>query len=244
MNLVCPLDFRYGRDEVKKIFSEESRLAHLLQVEGALARANATLDIIPQEAADEISRNATLDYVSVERVKEIERDIHHDVMAMVKALAEVSGDAGKYVHLGATSYDIVDSANALQMLKAIDVLEQDILGVMHSLLYLAERYRDTVMLGRTHGQYALPITFGLKMAVFAAEMDRHLKRIGRCRKEVGVGKMAGAVGSGAAMGIHFLIYKIWLWVIWDYRQRFPLLRLWGGIAILLFLEFLPILLHH
>jgi len=203
MNLVCPLDFRYGRDEVKNIFSEESRLAHQLQVEGALARAHATLGAIPQEAADEISRNATLDYVSVERVKEIERDIHHDVMAMVKALAEVSGDAGKYVHLGATSYDIVDSANALQMLKAIEVLEQDILGVLHSLLYLAERYRDTVMLGRTHGQYALPITFGLKMAVFAAEMGRHLKRIRWCRKEVGVGKMAGAVGSGAAMGVHF-----------------------------------------
>jgi adenylosuccinate lyase len=203
MDLVCPLDFRYGREEVKRIFNEDSRLSFQLRVEASLARAHAALGTIPEKAADEISLKATLNHVSVKRVKEIERIIHHDVMAMVEALAEVSGDAGKYVHLGATSYDIVDSANALQMLKVIDILEKDVMEVLNHLLVLAERYRDTVMLGRTHGQYALPITFGLKMAVFAAEMGRHIERLNQCRKEVGVGKMAGAVGSGAAMGSHF-----------------------------------------
>lgn len=203
MDLVCPLDYRYGREKVKHIFSEESRLAHQLRVEAALARAHAALGTIPKEAAEEISRKATLDHVSVSRVREIEQEIHHDVMAMVTALAEVSGEAGKYVHLGATSYDIVDSATALQMLQALDVLEEDGREVLRHLLHLAERYRDTIMMGRTHGQYALPITFGLKMAVFASEMHRHLERIRWCRQEVGVGKMAGAVGTGAALGDHF-----------------------------------------
>jgi adenylosuccinate lyase len=204
MDLVCPLDFRYGRNETKCIFSEESRLANQLKVEAALARAHAALGTISEEAATKITAKATLNHVSLKRVKQIEGEIHHDVMAMVEALVEVSGEAGKYVHLGATSYDIVDSANALQILQAVDMLEQKLKEVLRHLLDLANRYRDTIMLGRTHGQHALPITFGLKMAVFAAEIGRHIERVGACRKEVGVGKMSGAVGSGAAMGSYFL----------------------------------------
>jgi len=133
----------------------------------------------------------------------IESEIHHDVMAMVKALTEVCGDAGKYIHLGATSYDIVDSANALQITEAIDIIEKGLVELKNSLLGLAVKYRDTVMLGRTHGQDALPITFGMKMAVFASETDRHIHRIKQCREEVAVGKMSGAVGTGAALGEHF-----------------------------------------
>ncbi len=204
MNLVCPLDFRYGRSEVKKIFSEESRLSYQLKVEAALAMAHANLGNIPKKAAEEITRKANLNYVKVERVKKIEGEIHHDVMAMVKALTEVCGDAGKYIHLGATSYDIVDSANALQIIKAADIIKNDLIELKKSLLKLAEKYRDAVMLGRTHGQYALPITFGMKMAVFASETDRHIQRIGQCREEMAVGKMSGAVGTGAALGKHFL----------------------------------------
>ena len=123
MNNVCPLDFRYGREEIRKIFSEESRLLYQLKVEAALARAHAKLGNIPQEAAEEITRKANLENVKLERVKEIEKEIHHDVMAMVKALTEVCGDAGRYIHLGATSYDIVDSANAIQMAKAMEIIE-------------------------------------------------------------------------------------------------------------------------
>ncbi|KAA0004600.1 MAG: adenylosuccinate lyase [Thermoplasmata archaeon] len=203
MNNVCPLDFRYGREEIRKIFSEESRLLYQLKVEAALARAHAKLGNIPQEAAEEITRKANLENVKLERVKEIEKEIHHDVMAMVKALTEVCGDAGRYIHLGATSYDIVDSANAIQMAKAMEIIENGLLGLKNSLLDLAKKYRDTVMLGRTHGQYALPITFGMKMAVFASETDRHIKRIKQCKKEISVGKMSGAVGTGAALGENF-----------------------------------------
>ena len=203
MKNVCPLDFRYGRDEVKKIFSEDNRLLYQLKVEAALARAHAKFGNIPENAADEITKKANLNYVKIERVKEIESEIHHDVMAMVKALTEVCGDAGKYIHLGATSYDIVDSANALQITEAIDIIEKGLVELKNSLLGLAVKYRDTVMLGRTHGQDALPITFGMKMAVFASETDRHIHRIKQCREEVAVGKMSGAVGTGAALGEHF-----------------------------------------
>ena len=203
MKNVCPLDFRYGRDEVKKIFSEDNRLLYQLKVEAALARAHAKFGNIPEKAADEITKKANLNYVKIERVKEIESEIHHDVMAMVKALTEVCGDAGKYIHLGATSYDIVDSANALQITEAIDIIEKGLVELKNSLLGLAAKYRNTVMLGRTHGQDALPITFGMKMAVFASETDRHIHRIKQCREEVAVGKMSGAVGTGAALGEHF-----------------------------------------
>lgn len=204
MSNVCPLDFRYGRDRVKDIFSEKGRLRFQLQVEAALARAHASLGTIPEDAADEISAKATLEYVDVDRVREIESEIHHDVMAMVKALAEqCTGDAGKYIHLGATSYDIVDSANALQITAALDIILDDLRELQHTLMALADEYRDTVMLGRTHGQAALPITFGLKMAVFAAETSRHARRVADCRTEVAVGKMAGAVGTGAGFGDRF-----------------------------------------
>ncbi|KAA0003478.1 MAG: adenylosuccinate lyase, partial [Thermoplasmata archaeon] len=200
---VCPLDFRYGRKEIKKIFSEEARLSYQLKVEAALARAHAEVGNIAEEHAKEIAEKANVKYVKVERVKEIEKEIHHDVMAMVKALAEVCGESGKYVHLGATSYDIVDSANALQMKEGLEIIENDIITLKKSIALLAEKYKDTIMLGRTHGQHALPITFGLKMAVFVAEMERQRKRIKRCKDEIAVGKMSGAVGSGASLGKKF-----------------------------------------
>ena len=112
---ICPLDYRYGREEIKKIFSENHRLQYLLDVEAALARAHAKQGNIPNAAAVEISKKASIKYVKIDRVNEIELETKHDIMAITKALSEVcSNDAGKYIHLGATSYDIVDTANALQ----------------------------------------------------------------------------------------------------------------------------------
>lgn len=204
MSNVCPLDFRYGRDHVKAIFSEEGRLRSQLKVEAALARAHAALGTIPAKAAEEITAKASLDYVDIERVRDIEHEIHHDVMAMVKALAEqCDGDAGNYVHLGATSYDIVDSANALQLRETLEVILDDLRTLQRTLMELADEHRDTVMLGRTHGQAALPITLGLKMAVYAAETSRHARRIADIKSEIAVGKMAGAVGTGAGFGDRF-----------------------------------------
>ncbi|HDN51400.1 MAG TPA: adenylosuccinate lyase, partial [Thermoplasmatales archaeon] len=197
--MICPLDFRYGRPELKHLFSEEQRLAYLLKVEAALARAHARAGTIPEEAAREIAEKATPEHVKLERVKEIEREIKHDVMAVVRALSEQC-EHGRYVHLGATSYDIVDTANALQMRDALSMIEESMKTLLGNMVKLAERHRDTIMLGRTHGQYALPVTFGLKMAVYAMELVRHLKRLSQVEDEISVGKMSGAVGTGAAFG--------------------------------------------
>jgi adenylosuccinate lyase len=204
-NPVCPLDFRYGRKEIKDVFGETSKLQYLLDVEAALARAHAAVGNISKKAADEISKKASVKYVTVTRVNEIERETRHDIMAVTKALSEAcKGDAGKYVHLGATSYDIVDTANALQFAAATDLLKSQVRELRVTLVGLAKEYKNTIMAGRTHGQYSIPITFGLKMAVYAMEVDRHLERLHECKSRLLVGKMSGAVGSGAAMGKHAL----------------------------------------
>jgi adenylosuccinate lyase len=204
-NPVCPLDFRYGRKEIKDVFGETSKLQYLLDVEAALARAHAAVGNISKKAADEISKKASVKYVTVTRVNEIERETRHDIMAVTKALSEAcKGDAGKYVHLGATSYDIVDTANAVQFAAATDLLKSQVRELRVTLVGLAKEYKNTIMAGRTHGQYSIPITFGLKMAVYAMEVDRHLERLHECKSRLLVGKMSGAVGSGAAMGKHAL----------------------------------------
>jgi len=198
--VVSPIDYRYGRKEVKEIFSEKSRIEYMLKIEASLARAEADLNIIPRNYADIIAKHANLSDVKIERVKEIEREIGHDVMALVKALSEVCGEAGGFVHLGATSNDILDTATALQLKRFYDYLEEDIGNLSKALYEKAKRHMKTVMIGRTHGQHALPITFGLKVAVYLAEMLRHSERVMESRKRVIVGKFMGAVGTGAALG--------------------------------------------
>jgi adenylosuccinate lyase len=204
-NPVCPLDFRYGRKEIKDVFGQTSKLQYLLDVEAALARAHAAVGNISKKVADEISKKASIKYVTVKRVNEIEKETKHDIMAVTKALSEVcTGAAGKYVHLGATSYDIVDTANALQFSDATDLLNAQVRELRATLVGLTKEYKNTIMAGRTHGQFSIPITFGLKMAVYAMEVDRHLERLYECKSRLLVGKMSGAVGSGAAMGKHAL----------------------------------------
>jgi len=201
MDPVCPLDYRYGRKELKEIFGEKCRLQFLLDVEAALARAHAKIGNIPQDDADEISRKATVEYVNVDRVNEIESETKHDIMAVTKALSEVcNGNAGKYIHLGATSYDIVDTANALQFADATEYIKNGLKELRKTLLDIAKKHKNTVMLGRTHGQHSIPITFGLKMAGYAMEIDRHLERMFECKNRLLVGKLSGAVGTGASLG--------------------------------------------
>lgn len=204
MSNVCPLDYRYGRDEMKAVFSEDSRIENEMLVEAALARAHAALGTIPQSAADEITRVASLDVVSVDRIKEIEKETRHDLMAMVKAMTEkCQGDAGKYVHLGATSNDIVDTATALQIKSAMEIILEDVENLIMTFASLAKRERDTLEIGRTHAQFAIPITYGFKIAGYIAEMIRHRARIIEAMPRVCCGKMAGAVGTGAALGKNF-----------------------------------------
>ncbi|MGE4275494.1 MAG: adenylosuccinate lyase [Candidatus Methanomethylophilaceae archaeon] len=203
MSNLCPLDFRYGREEMKSVFDEKSRLLYQMQVESALARAHASLGNIPQEAADTITAISDLEHVSISRVKEIEKDTKHDLMALVKTMTEASGDAGRFVHLGATSNDIVDTATALQIKAALEIVQTDVDVLIVTLAKLAKRERDTLEVGRTHAQFAIPITFGFKVAGYLAEMLRHRERLQQVKHRATVGKMAGAVGTGAALGAHF-----------------------------------------
>ena len=198
---VCPLDYRYGRKELKEIFAETKRLQYLLDVEAALARAHAKIGNIPDKAAKEITKKASVKYVKVERVKEIELDTRHDIMSVTRALAEqCTGDAGKYIHLGATSYDIVDTANALQFNESLDLIRKSLKNLRKTLVDLAKKHKKTIMVGRTHGQHTIPITFGLKMAGYAMEVDRHLERLFEGNSRILIGKLSGAVGTGSALG--------------------------------------------
>lgn len=186
---------------ISEIFSEEKKLEYWLKVEAALAVAHAKVGNIPEEAAKEIEKKANIKFVKVNRVKEIDREIHHDLMAMVKALEEqCEGDAGNYIHLGATSYDIEDTATALQLLNALSYLENSIQKVLKILLYQAEKHKSLVCVGRTHGQQAIPTTYGMRFGVWAYEFDRHLDRLQQVRERVRYGKMSGAVGTMASFG--------------------------------------------
>ena len=197
---VCPLDFRYGRPEMKAIFDEENRLQRLLDVEAALALAQAKVGNIKQDHADIIKKTASVRFVKLSRVQEIDAEINHEITAIIRVLSEQCGESGKYVHMGATSNDILDTAAALQLRDAISILEKDLAELKATLATRAKENRDTIMIGRTHGQYALPITFGLKIANYALEMHRHEQRLHECKARILVGKMSGAVGTGSGFG--------------------------------------------
>lgn len=198
---VHPIEYRYFSKEMKKIWEEESKLQSWLTVEAALARVNARLGIIPRVAAAEITRKAKTKYVKLERVRQIDKQIHHDLMAMVKALAEkCDGNAGKYVHLGATSYDIEDTAFALRFRDAIKIIKKDLVDLKNVLIKLAKRHKKTICVGRTHSVHALPTTYGMKFANYASETQRNLERLEAVKKRVLIGKMSGAVGTQASFG--------------------------------------------
>jgi adenylosuccinate lyase len=185
-----------------KIFEEETRVQKLLNVEAALALAHAEVGNIPKKDAEKIASMACTKYVKVERVKAIEKEIKHDIASLVRALSEVCGSSGGYVHLGATSYDIVDTANALQLKDAIDLIEKKLADLEAVLKKQAAIHKKMVMIGRTHGQHALPITLGFNFAVWGYEVHRHLERLEESRKRVLVGKVSGAVGTQAGLGKH------------------------------------------
>ena len=197
MDPASVLDYRYGTEPMRTVFRANSYLQYLLEVEATLAEVQEAKQIIPKGTSKNIREGIKL--VKRERVEEIEAEINHDVMAVVKALEEQSGDSGKWIHFGATSYDIVDTARALQHKGALELLEKAINSLIKSMAKLAKSHKKTVMLGRTHGQWATPITFGLKISVFIAELIRHRERLEEIKPRILTGKFLGAVGSGAAM---------------------------------------------
>ena len=198
----CPLDYRYGCEDFKRIWSELGRHERQLEVERALIWAHWQLGRVTEDDYNAVAAIANPESVTKERVSEIEAETRHDIMALTKAMAEAAGEAGWCIHLGATSNDIVDTAVGLQLRDSIVLLRKQLCHLIAVCAGVAERERDTVMLGRTHGQAAVPITFGLKAAVWLDELRRQLIRLDEAAPRIAVGKFLGAVGTGAAQGEH------------------------------------------
>jgi len=191
---VSPLDGRY-KTEMNALFEDDAKLQSWMEVEVALARAHAKLGNMPKEAADEIEKGSKK--VELSRVLEIEAEIHHDLMAMVKALTEKCPKYGGYVHYGATSYDIEDTATGLLMKRAISMMRKRLLETRKILRELALAHKKTVCIARTHGQHAVPTTYGMKFALWFTEIERHLVRLNEAEARIAVGKMSGAAGTMA-----------------------------------------------
>ena len=197
---IHPIETRY-RTDIANLFTEEKKLENWLKVEAVLAQVHAELGNITQEVAQEIKRKANLTYVKLERVKEIDREIHHDLMAMVKGLAEqCEGNAGKFIHLGATSYDIEDTATGIQLRDGLIYIRSSLLELLREIIKITEEKEDLVCIGRTHGQHALPTTYGMRFGIWAYELDRHLDRLSEIIDRISYGKMSGAVGTMASFG--------------------------------------------
>ena len=211
---IHPIEFRYGTPEMKAVWEQESKLQNMLKVEAALAKAEGEIGLIPKEAADEINKKATTEYVKQERVDEIERATNHDIGALMKALEEVCDNgAGEYVHYGSTSNDIIDSSQSLQLKDSIEIIREKIIKLIKILIDLAQEHKNTVTIGRTHGQHALPTTYGMKFAIYIDELTRQLERLDLTKEHVCVGMMTGAVGTTAALGetgydIHMRVSEI------------------------------------
>jgi len=195
---VHPIEERYGTAEMRAVWSEENRFSCIIAAEVALAQAEAAQGMIPLPAADAIAQNAAK--ASLARAKEIESEISHDMMAIVRAISEVCGDDGRWVHFGATSNDILDTATSLQLKTALDLIDEKLRRLLKVLLRRADETKTLVAIGRTHGQHGVPTTYGLRFAIWASEVGRHIERLEQMRPRVLVGQMTGAVGTQAALG--------------------------------------------
>ncbi|MFN4336578.1 MAG: adenylosuccinate lyase [Candidatus Nitrosocaldus sp.] len=199
---ILPIDAgRYGSREIRRIFDDEQVLRYSLEFEACVAEVQSMLGIIPRDAGIEIARKARSGIVRLERVRELEAVREHDVAAMVEALVEVCDDVAKpWVHYGLTSYDVVDSRIAMQLRDALVVIERKMKRLTLLLVEKAIAYRDVPAVGRTHGQHASIISFGLKFAVWASDMLMHIKGINEVKDRVLVCKTLGVVGTGSLMG--------------------------------------------
>jgi len=191
----------FGTAEMRAVFSDAGYLARCLEVEAALARAQAGIGMIPAAAASEISAKATLACLDLGAMKRETEIVGYPILPLVKQLAAAcAGGAGGYVHWGATTQDIMDTAVVLQLRSAFELIEADLDDILAALESLARRYRDTPMAGRTHLQQALPVTFGYKAAVWRAPLARQRERLAQLRPRVLVGQFGGAAGTLASLG--------------------------------------------
>lgn len=185
---------RYTLPKMAAVWEDENKFQKWLQIEVLACEAWSKLGQIPAKAVEEIKKKARFD---VERIDQIEQEVHHDVIAFLTCVAENVGEASKYIHFGLTSSDVLDAGLALQMRDAADILVADLNGLLKVLKTRAFEFKDTAMIGRTHGIHAEPTTFGLKLALFYFEMERNLERLKRAKEVISYGKISGAVGTYA-----------------------------------------------
>ena len=199
---ILPIDSgRYGSKEMRDIFEDERRLQYQLYFEATVAQVQAQLGMIPADAADEITRGARPGRVTPVRVRELESVSEHDTAAMVEALSEqVSAKSKLWIHYGLTSNDVIDTSICMQMREAFSIILSKVAKLAQVLMDRALEFRDLPAVGRTHGQHASIISFGLKFAVWAAEMAKHIERIKEGEKRFLVCKTLGVVGTGSLMG--------------------------------------------
>ena len=199
---ILPIDSgRYGSKEMREIFNDEKRLQYQLDFEAAVAKAQSEIGMVPADAAQEIGRAARSGKVTLERVAELEAASEHDTAALVEAISEqVASKAKPWVHYGLTSNDVVDTSTCMQMRDAFSIIESKVANLASVLAGRAVEFRDVPSVGRTHGQHASIISFGLKFAVWAAEMARHVDRIEEGKKRFLLCKTRGVVGTGSLMG--------------------------------------------
>ncbi len=183
---------RYSRPEMARLWSDENRFSAWLEVEVAVTEVLVERGEVPAEALAAIKQKARFD---VKRIEEIEREVQHDVIAFVSCVAENVGPEGRWLHYGLTSSDVVDTALAMLMRDACDLVRVDLLELLEAVRARALRHKHAPMVGRTHGVHAEPMTFGLKMALWHAELQRQLARLDRARATIAVGKLSGAVGT-------------------------------------------------
>jgi adenylosuccinate lyase len=185
---------RYTHKEMGHIWSEQRKFETWLEVEIAASEVMADEGLVPSEAVEQIKAKAKF---SIDRIDEIELQVKHDVIAFTQAVAENVGEAARFLHFGLTSYDVVDTALGLRLRESADLILADIDSLTSALKKRAYEHQRTLMVGRTHGVHAEPMTFGLKLALWYAEIQRSRERIARARKQVAVGKLSGAVGTFA-----------------------------------------------
>ena len=190
----------FGTAEMRAVFSDEALVGRYLETEAALARAQARAGVVPQSAADAISAAALAVVINFDKLRQQTEIVGYPILPLVHQLSEAAGEAGRYVHWGATTQDIMDTANVLQIRSALGIVARDLGEVRDRLADLARKYRDTPMAGRTHLQQALPITFGYKAAVWLSSIDRHIERVEQALPRILVGEFAGAAGTLASIG--------------------------------------------
>ena len=190
----------FGTPRMREVFSDRNLIAKYIEVEVALARAEARCGVIPAEAAKVIARESRLDRIDFDHMRHETDIVGYPILPLVHQLVEMCGESGRYVHWGATTQDIMDSANVLQLRDALAIVEADIAELRGILADLARKHRDTPMAGRTHLQQALPVTFGYKVAIWLAMFDGHQERLAQLRQRVLVVSFGGAAGTLASLG--------------------------------------------